>query len=156
VFPGERVWKGKLCRRLSDADFAKLLSQIPAEIKGIGKTKVSASVTGKPIEPDQTTGLAKRRANRLETAACLHAPDDIFAFADELDPSKRLRLQISSLLANALRERETETNPTFNNEDLGLRFFAKQKRVGGYLAARYPIVDNGYYPWDSDGCRISF
>jgi len=26
-------------------------------------------------------------------------------------------------------------------------FSQKQKRVGGYLAARYPIVDNGYYPW---------
>lgn len=159
VKPNGFVWTGTLLRGAATAEeFAALLKAIPSRIEGFGKTRVGASIElGSANLPDQTAPVGRVRIV-LETPACLHAPRDFLAFAEEVDPAERLRLQYQAYFADALRQMANGAPATFADADLELRFFATQFRIGGYLAARYPIADDGYQPWvlTSPGSAFEF
>ncbi|SNY91605.1 CRISPR/Cas system CSM-associated protein Csm3, group 7 of RAMP superfamily [Cohaesibacter sp. ES.047] len=145
VEPKDFVWKGRISKgALNDDEFAELLRALPGRLLGIGKTRVSASLSIQPVEPisDRISGEV---IMVLETDACLHTPNDLFAFGDE-PAEEQLRLQYQAYLAGALRDR-TGNSIVFSDEDLNLKFYASQRRLGGYLSARYAPTDDGYYPW---------
>lgn len=148
VKPGGHVWKGSLHRGSASAEsFSALLAALPARVEGFGKTRVSARLTVVPAKHAAPAPTSGKVMLVLETPACLHTPEDLFAFPEEPDADERLRLQYQAYFASALRSAAAGSGPTFRDSELDLRFFAQQKRVGGYIAARYPVFENGYYPW---------
>lgn len=147
IIPGEQVWKGCISKgSLTDAEFSALIKAIPEYLQGFGKTSTGAKITLAPKERHipQPSGIITLM---LETDACLHAPDDLFSFDMVNDDAEQLRLQYQAYFANALRERQTFEEIQFDNTDLSLQFYARQYRIGGYLAGRYPPSATGYYPW---------
>ncbi|CAH0343037.1 RAMP superfamily CRISPR-associated protein [Rhizobium sp. CECT 9324] len=148
VIPGEYVWKGIIRRgSASRKAFLALLCCLPERLEAFGKTRTGASLTIAPLATKSRLTAKGRVRIVLETAACLHTPADLHGFSDVTDPSERLRRQYQAYFANALRQAGVQDAPSFEDDSLQLLFFAQQRRVGGYLAARYPVTDEGYYPW---------
>lgn len=140
-----QLWHGLIGPgALNEADFAALLAALPRHLHGIGKTRASATLALAASRRPAVQRCSGRVRFMLETDAVLHTPAEVFAHGDLADPGERLQRQYAAYFAAALHERG---GATIEPASLKLNFFATQKRVGGYLAARYPPGNHGYCPW---------
>lgn len=148
VEPGDHLWIGTIARGdLDDDAFASLIAALPDRLDGIGKTRVSARLElGAETEPVWRPAASGRVRLLLETDACLHTPEDWLSRDNLADAGERLRLQYQDYFGAALAARAPAAVPV-DAAALDLRFFAQQRRAGGYIAARYPPAAHGYRPW---------
>lgn len=155
VVPADFVWIGEI-RLRSDTDrasFSEVVAALDKVILKIGKMRTPARVAllDLPDGEPQVTPLATN-ADRvtwrlvLETDALLHGPDDVFRHADVADGSERLKRQYRDYFAAAVNERLEKDAEPVEAEDVGLRFFARQRWAGGYQARRFPTYPDCYYP----------
>jgi hypothetical protein len=150
INPEGHVWLGEIERGEADpSKFAEILAILGDTLSGVGKTGATASVAY--LLPEDRAAAApvghdgEREIWRivLETDALLHGPDDVFQY-DGLSPEDRLNAQYRDYFAGAIRCRRGPQN--LSGSDLSLRLFAKQRWVGGYLARRFPVYPDRYYP----------
>lgn len=150
--PAGHVWIGEIERGEADeAAFRDILELMDSELPGIGKTGATARVafataekrtSPQPLRGGAPAGKPEWRIV-LETDALLHGPGDVSKF-DDLPPEERLNAQYREYFADAMRQRGGPAD--ISAGDLELRFFAKQRWVGGYLARRFPVYPDRYYP----------
>jgi CRISPR/Cas system CSM-associated protein Csm3 (group 7 of RAMP superfamily) len=143
-----QTWRGLIAQgRLGTAEFEALLAVLPAQLENIGKTRVAADLTVETVNQLPLPPATGKIRFVLETDAVLHTPTDVFAHDDAPDLAERLKRQYAHYFAAALNERGPPGGPLLVWNDMEVKFFARQKRVGGYIALRYPPSDGGYCPW---------
>lgn len=148
--PQGHVWLGDIARGDADpAAFAEILDIMARGLPGIGKTGATAAVGWFKPEPRTAAPLAQPAPGRrrwriaLETDALLHGPDAVFTHAG-VGPEERLAAQYRDYIAHAIAER-LGSGGAIEPGELGLRFFARQRWVGGYQALRFPTKRKGHY-----------
>ncbi len=116
---------------------------------GIGKTGATAAIAffkpkpllpPRPLEVDAAGNQIWRIV--LETDALLHGPKDLCKYG-EMDPGARLCAQYRDYFADAINQRAA--SGTVAAAQLSLRFYARQRWIGGYQARRFPILPDRYY-----------
>ncbi|GJE68829.1 hypothetical protein CHKEEEPN_0351 [Methylorubrum podarium] len=138
VVPGDHVWSGTLAQGEATPEaFATLLAALPARIDGFGKTRVTAQAEVTPSPRAHVPAPTGRTCLVLESEALLHAPG-------EEDGTVPLDRHVADYLAEAILARG---GPQVPPESLNVVCYARHRRVGGYLAARYRGQDAGYRPW---------
>jgi hypothetical protein len=145
------VWVGEIARGKADhAAFAEILKIMQKGLPGTGKTGATAAVSfhkatwwRNPISFPGAAPDKRRWRIILESDALMHGPDAVFKH-DEPDPEKRLNAQYRDYFAVAINHRLGAD--AVMADQLDLRFFARQRWVGGYQALRFPGKPGEYYP----------
>jgi hypothetical protein len=153
IVPENRVWQTIISHDLTGDDrakFARMMAIITdGGLPGIGSTRASANMVVypldnviRPVKPDDK-GLWRVT---LQSDAILHSMSMLER--QGAGTARWLRqsyIDYWSGLVDDWNSRNPESQVRFN--DGSFDFYASQRYAGGYLAARYPLRDDKYYPY---------